>query len=144
MVQRRRGGRGKAGELNLVSLMDMFTILVIFLLFQALNEGETLPIEKDLILPLSTASQPPRPNLTVTVTSKEVRVEGLPVTDSPSALEDSAPVISELKERLLSKGAQRVTIVGDRKIPFALLKKVMVTCMEAGVEQISLAVLSRE
>jgi biopolymer transport protein ExbD len=131
-------------DLNLISLMDLFTILVIFLLFQASNDGESLSIAQDLILPTSTASQPPIPALTVTVTEREIRVEEFVVAESRSILESPDLIISGLKERLLSKKAARVTLLGDRQIPFALLKKVMVTCTEAGVNQISLAVLSRE
>jgi biopolymer transport protein ExbD len=131
-------------DLNLISLMDLFTILVIFLLFQASNDGESLSIAQDLILPTSTSSQPPVPALTVTVTEREIRVEEFVVAESRSILESPDLIISGLKERLLSKKAARVTLLGDRQIPFALLKKVMVTCTEAGVNQISLAVLSRE
>lgn len=144
MIRRMKRREKKTPDLNLISLMDLFTILVIFLLFQSADDGEALSIAQDIVLPTSTSSQAPVPALAIAVTEKEIRLEESPVAGSASALEDSAAVIPALKERLLSKGARRVTIVGDRKIPFALLKKVMVTCTEAGVEQISLAVLSRE
>jgi biopolymer transport protein TolR len=144
MTRRIRRKEKKNPDLNLISLMDLFTILVIFLLFQASNDGESLSIAQDLVLPTSTSSQAPVPALTVTVTEREIRVEESVVAESRSVLENPDPVISGLKERLLSKGAGRVTILGDRQIPFDLLKKVMVTCTDAGIEQISLAVLSRE
>ena len=139
---RRRGK--KTPDLNLISLMDLFTILVIFLLFQASNDGESLSVAQDVILPTSTSSQPPVQALTVTVTEKEIRVEESVVAESRSVLDHSDTIISALKERLLTEKAARVTILGDRQIPFALLKKVMLTCTEAGINQISLAVLSRE
>lgn len=144
MTGRIRRREKKSSDLNLISLMDMFTILVIFLLFQASNDGESLSVAQDIVLPVSTASQAPLPALTVTVTEKEIRVEALRVADSPAVLEDPAPTISALKDRLFNAGIKKVTLLGDRKIPFALLKKVMFTCTEAGVGQISLAVLSRE
>ena len=144
MTRRIKRRARKTPDLNLISLMDLFTILVIFLIFQASNDGESLSVAQDLILPTSTATQPPVPALTVTVTEKEIRVEESVVAESRAVLESPETVISALKERLLSKGAGRVTVLGDRQIPFALLKKVMVTCTEAGINQISLAVLSRE
>jgi biopolymer transport protein ExbD len=134
----------KIPYLNLISLMDMFTILVIFLLFQASGDGEVLSIDQDVILPISSASQLPRPALTITVTSEQVSVNGETVADSRAVLKEADPVIAALKERLTGKKPDKVTILGDRSIPFALLKKVMVTSTESGIEQISLAVLSRE
>ena len=144
MLRRIRRKKGEVPYLNLISLMDMFTILVIFLLFQASNEGEALPISKNVILPLSTASQPPDRALTITVTSEEISLDGAFIVGSRAVLEKEAPLIEPLHERLLSIGGRRATILGDRKIPFALLKKVMRTVAEAGIDQLSLAVLSKE
>lgn len=144
MRRRIRRRKGESPYLNLISLMDMFTILVIFLLFQVSNEGEVLPISKDVVLPTSTASQTPRRAVTITVSGKEVFVDGISVGASKIVTEENASVIAPLLERLQGSGVKEVTILGDRKIPFALLKKVMVTCTEAGVDRISLAVFSRE
>lgn len=145
MVPRRLKRRAKkVPYLNLISLMDMFTILVIFLLFQTSGDGEALSIDKDVILPVSTATQLPRPALTITVTGGEVLVDGAAVADSRAVLKESDTVILALKERLAERKPDKVTILGDRSIPFALLKKVMVTSTDAGIEQISLAVLNRE
>lgn len=144
MVRRMRRKEKKIPYLNLISLMDMFTILVIFLLFQASGDGEVLSIDKDVILPVSNASQLPRPALTITVTAEQVSVDGDRVADSRALLREADPVIAPLKERLVGKRPDKVTILGDRSIPFALLKKVMVTATDSGIEQISLAVLNRE
>jgi biopolymer transport protein ExbD len=144
MRNRIRRRKKEIPYLNLISLMDMFTILVIFLLFQVSNEGEVLSVAKDVILPVSTASQSPRRAITVTVTAKEILVEGTSIAQSQIVSEEEDPVIAPLRERLLGAGAKKVTILGDRKVPFALLKKVMVTCTDAGIDQISLAVLSKE
>ncbi|HZR46112.1 MAG TPA: biopolymer transporter ExbD [Candidatus Manganitrophaceae bacterium] len=148
MVRRMRRKEKKIPYLNLISLMDMFTILVIFLLFQASGDGEVLSIDKEVVLPISSASQLPRPALTITVTAEQVSVDGEKVADSRALLKGADkevdPVIAPLKERLIGKKPDRVTILGDRSIPFALLKKVMVTATDSGIEQISLAVLNRE
>jgi len=144
MVRRMRRKEKKFPYLNLISLMDMFTILVIFLLFQASGDGEVLSIDKDVVLPVSNASQLPRPALTITVTAEQVSVDGETVADSRALLKEEGPVIAPLRERLAGKKPDKVTILGDRSIPFSLLKKVMVTATDSGIEQISLAVLNRE
>ncbi len=144
MVRRIKRRKVEIPYLNLISLMDMFTILVIFLLFQSSSGEEILSIAKDVILPISTASQPPRRALTVTVTPKEILVDGKRVAETPTVLAQADAVIPSLQMRISAEGGKKATILGDRTIPFALLKKVMVTCTESGIEQISLAVLSRE
>ena len=51
--------RAKAeGEINLVSMIDMLTVLVFFLLVYTTNEVEILPSAKDVQLPQSMAEQP--------------------------------------------------------------------------------------
>lgn len=144
MLRRIKRKKAEIPYINLISLMDMFTILVIFLLFQASSGEEVLSVAKDVILPVSTASQPPQRALTVTVTPKEILVDGTRVAETATVLQEKEVVISALQTRISSEGGKRVTILGDRTIPFALLKKVMVTCTESGIEQISLAVLNRE
>lgn len=144
MIRRMKRRERRSSELNLISLMDMFTILVIFLLFQATEDGSERSIAKDVILPVSTSSQEPRPALTVTVTTKEISVEERVVADSLKALDDPAPIIAALKEEIAGRRIEKVNLLGDRSISFDLLKKVMLTCTESGVRDISLAVLSRE
>ncbi|MFZ0258280.1 MAG: biopolymer transporter ExbD [Gammaproteobacteria bacterium] len=142
--------------LNLVAMMDVFTILVFFLLA---NYSETmLALEPDKVrLPESLAAQKPREAMVVTVTPQEIYVQGDRVASADSALDSSASDIAALRdalqERRLGKSASasqaaeevvpEVTIMGDRAIPFSLLKKVMITCTKAGYGNISLSVLQR-
>jgi biopolymer transport protein ExbD len=144
MLRRIKRKKAEVPYINLISLMDMFTILVIFLLFQASNSEEIISVAKDVILPVSTSSQPPQRALTVTVTPKEILVDGTRVAETAAVFQEKEVVISALQSRISAEGGKKVTILGDRSIPFALLKKVMVTCTESGIEKISLAVLSRE
>ena len=60
---------------NLVSLMDIFTILVFFLLVNT-GEGEVLPSTRSVHLPESVAEQKPRQNVVVMLTEHDVLVEG--------------------------------------------------------------------
>jgi biopolymer transport protein ExbD len=144
IVRRIRRKKSENPYLNLISLMDMFTILVIFLLFQASNDGEVLPIARGVILPQSTASEAPRRALTITITPTEILLSDARIADVQTVLNEPEPWVPALKERLSAQTEKRVTILGDRNIPFTLLKKVMVTCTESGIDRISLAVLSKE
>ena len=141
---------------NLVSLMDIFTILVFFLLVNS-GEGEVLPSTSKVELPESIAEQKPRQNVVVMVTEQDILVQGRRVA-VVSGLDDKGPLhIPSLKtalelqhERRLLQGSKpkgkevpEVTIMGNKEIPYQLLKKVMASCTEAGYGKISLAVMQK-
>jgi biopolymer transport protein TolR len=140
---------------NLVSLMDIFTILVFFLLVNT-GEGEVLPSTRNVDLPQSIAEQKPRQNVVVMLTDRDILVQGARVA-SIDELKAAAtlriePLIAALeqqnKRRILldAQGKQvppEVTIMGGKDIPYQLLKKVMASCTEAGYGKISLAVLQK-
>jgi len=152
----RRHKRSKGGTaLNLVSLMDIFTILVFFLLVNS-SEVEVLPNAKDLQLPESIAEQKAEETVVILVSETEILVQGAPVITIEEAMARDTNVLEPLKVALQSQNdrvlrktadaeiAQRaVTIMGDRDIPYRLLKKVMRTCSDADYGRISLAVLQK-
>src|SRR5262245_53976655 len=146
----------KAGpaHLNIVSLMDIFTLLVFFLL--ASNDTEVLPSTSIVKMPESVSEEKPRETVVVMVTDDDILVRGERVVTTKAALAGSAPVIAPLKAALVDEAsrlivadgaapeAREVTIMGDKAIPFRLLKKVMATCTDAAYERISLAVVQKE
>src|SRR5690606_828160 len=148
-----RHKRGAA--LNLVSLMDIFTILVFFLLVSS-GEVESLPNPRDVRLPESTADTPSRETVVVLVTADEVLVQGQPVARVADVLADDEIVIPALEAALEAQAARvirpeiaedsatrEVTIMGDKALPYRLLKKIMATCTEADYGRVSLAVLQK-
>jgi biopolymer transport protein ExbD len=136
-------------SLNLVALMDVFTILVFFYLVHAADVE--IPANSHLVrLPDSTADQQPRDTLVIMITRDDIRVQGEPVTVHGKVQDAAGNEITELRTVLEhynppedSRRGREVTILGDKSIPFTLLKKVMVTCTRAGYDHISLAVLQR-
>ena len=64
-----RRKRLKQPALNLVSLMDVFTILVFFLLINS-TSSQQLPNRKDVTLPSSISKTAPKETLVITVTKK--------------------------------------------------------------------------
>ena len=148
--------RPKGGSaINLVSMMDIFTILVFFLLVNS-SEVEVLPNAKDVRLPDSIAEEKPRESVVVLVTEKDLLVQGRVVASVADVMASKAIVIPALKAALEEQTARvlqaeirddiagrEVTIMGDREIPYSLLKKVMATCTSADYGQLSLAILQK-
>jgi biopolymer transport protein ExbD len=147
----RRNRNTSAVDLNLVSLIDIFTILIFFLLINT-GVAEVLPNSKSIKLPESTAEKTPRETLVVLVNANEIVVEGRKVAAVGEVIDAEADLIPGLKaelDLLLARPVVRaeneaqkkaITIMGDREIPYRLLRKVMVTCARAGFTDVSFAV----
>lgn len=145
--------RSKRGaSLHLVSMMDIFTILVFFLLVNS-GDTEALRAPKDVQLPESVAMEKTHETVVVTVTNDQILVQGKPVATVAAALEGDDIVIAPLLAALRGQSgatagpqgsddiaAREVTILGDKALPYRLLKRVMATCTTAEFGQISLAV----
>ena len=144
-----------SGALNLVSLMDIFTILVFFLLVNS-SDVETLPNAKDLQLPESIAEEKAKETVVILIGEEDLIVQGAPVAKIADVMDMKGNDIPALREalksqndRVLRREAQddiagrEVTIMGDKEIPYRLLKKVMATCTASDYGQISLAVLQK-
>lgn len=148
--------RNKAsGTLNLVSLMDIFTILVFFLLVNS-SDVEVLPNDKDIQLPESIAEEKAKETVIIIIGDEDIIVQGTPVAKVSEVLASRGNDIPALRQALLSQNdrvlrreaqddiaGREVTIMGDRDIPYRLLKKVMATCTQSEYGQISLAVLQK-
>ena len=141
--------------LNLVSLMDIFTILVFFLLVNS-SDVETLPNAKDLQLPESIAEEKAKETVVILIGEEDIIVQGTPIAKVADVMKIKGNYIPALRQalksqndRVLRREAQddiagrEVTIMGDKEIPYRLLKKVMATCTQSDYGQISLAVLQK-
>jgi biopolymer transport protein TolR len=163
MVKSRRAARmdrhhkrnQSKATLNLVSLMDIFTILVFFLLVNS-SDVEVLPNDDDIQLPESIAEEKAKETVVIIVGDEDIIVQGSPVAKVSEVMARSGNDIPELRQALLSQNdrvlrreaqddiaGREVTIMGDRDIPYRLLKKVMATCTQSEYGQISLAVLQK-
>jgi len=153
----RRMGRNKkkVQALNLTSLMDVFTILVFFLLFHS-SGGEAVEAPKQIKLPDSVVETKPRETVVIMVSPEVVIVQGKAVISTIELLEAKGETVVEITEglELLERniigistktvvGNKEVTILADRSIPFSALKKIMSTCTGSGYGKISLAVIQK-
>ncbi len=141
-------------DMNLVSLIDVFTILIFFLLS---NSGgvETLPSPKAVQLPESVAEMSPRDTVVVVVSATEIIVDGRKVANVADVLGSADDLIAPLKAELDLQAnrpvvraenaatAKRLTIMGDKDIPYRLLRKIMVTSARANFSDVSFAVRQR-
>ncbi|MGD2073330.1 MAG: biopolymer transporter ExbD [Gammaproteobacteria bacterium] len=152
-MQRHHIRNKRSPAFNLVSLMDIFTILVFFLLVNS-SDGEVLPTTSRIDLPESIAEQKPRENLVVMVTERNILVQGAAVARISELKDGDSRSIESLKAALMEQYKQgpqqrarapvpEVTIMASKAIPYGLLKKVMKTCTAAGYGNISLAVLQK-
>jgi len=144
---------GKGTTFNLVSLMDIFTILVFFLLVNS-SDGEVLPSTRSVELPESIAEDKPRETVLVMVTGEDIFVQGNKILKVSDVATLKGNLIQPLKAALEAENSKvlrqptgttsrEVTIMGDRQTSFKILKKVMATCTQAGYGKISLAVLQK-
>lgn|SRR5487761_2283777 len=141
-------------DMNLVSLIDVFTILIFFLLS---NSGgvEILPSPRGVRLPESVAETSPRETVVVVVSDTEILVDGRRIATVAEALGTDGDLIAPLKAELdrqdtrqaVGQGsaaqAKRLTIMGDKDIPYRLLRKVMATSARANFSDVSFAVRQR-
>lgn len=147
MNQHHARGQKRNAMLNMVSLMDIFTILVFFLLVNA-TSTQVLPSPKNITLPEAAAEKLPSRNLVIAVDERVIRLQGKAIVTVKDALKGDRNSIKPLFNalRLASSTVkditdkQGVTIMGDQEIPYLLLKKIMLTCAGAQYTNISFAV----
>jgi biopolymer transport protein ExbD len=153
-MQRNHDRAKKQPPFNIVSLMDIFTILVFFLLVNAADPS-VLPNAKGIVMPESIAEQKPRVSVVLMLSSEDIKLQGSTVADSEALSSNTKSEISKLQQALESeaqkividdqvKQKKEITIMGDKEVPFSLIKRVMQICSNAGFEQISLSVVQKE
>lgn len=151
MARHHKRGKSQA-KLNLVSLMDIFTILVFFLLVNS-SDVEVLQSNNKIKLPDSVAEKKPENTLVVTVSKDDIVINGRPIVTVAAAMAGKTAEIAELQKELKYLASRKpfstpeqaekgrdVTIMGDAEIPYTLLKKIMTTCAKTEYRNISLAV----
>jgi biopolymer transport protein ExbD len=154
----KRMGRSRKREtkgLILTPLMDVFTILVFFLLFHSYG-GDVMEAPKQIELPDSVVETKPRETVMIMVSPEVVVVQGEAVISTPALLDDSVGQVAEITEKLRQlesniigistktvAESKEVTVLADKSIPFKVLKKIMSTCTASGYGRISLAVIQK-
>jgi biopolymer transport protein TolR len=147
----RRTAQKKAPKdttLLLVSMIDIFTILVFFLMAN-LSEVEVLQISSNIKLPDSASKSRPKIELMVLVDHDDILVQGKKVARVSDLAASGTALVAGLRSELqeqashigpMPEAGYDITVMGDKTIPYWVLKKIMMTCQDADFAHISLAV----
>jgi biopolymer transport protein TolR len=148
--------RNKAdAELNLIPMIDILSVLVAFLLVYS-TEVEVVQNTKAIEIPESIVTSKPRETVVVMLTKEAVFVQGERVASIEEVKASPEPIIAPLRDalkrpRLIGvRMAERdlaereVTLLGDKSLPYEVLKKVMATCTDADFGKISLATVQKD
>lgn len=154
-IKRMSRNRSAVTKMNLTSLMDVFTILVFFLLVNS-GQSEVLDAPNEVVLPESVVETRPRETVVIYVSPEDVVVQGEALVRTADVAAMSGSAIEPIMDRLATiKGnvigpstqviaaSQEVTILADKSIPFDVIKKIMSTCTGQGFTRISLAVTQK-
>jgi biopolymer transport protein ExbD len=131
---------------QMTSLIDILTLLLVFLIQSFNAEGTLITPSSDLELPLSSSKQPPVPTMMIEITHDAVIAEGKQLASnisfaaSPDLLVSS--VYAWLSRQKSADGVpKRIVIQCDREIEFNIVKRVMYTCSKAGFTDFSVLVI---
>lgn len=147
---------GGSTGMMLTSLMDIFTVLVLYLIVNQ-GTGVTLDAPKTVKIPESVVETAPRRSVVMAVSSTEVLVQGVEIITVAEVLDSKQDYVEPIRQEMLriknlaaeqgDKGiseSSEITILADRGVPFKILKKLMSTSSSAGFDKISLAVNQKE
>ncbi len=145
----------KPAKMDITSLMDVFTILVFFLLMNSANT-EVLEPPDGITLPASVVEEKPRETVVIFVSPEVVTVQGDVVIETaviPTIEGNTVPEIADrlarMRENVIGLNTQKmadsqeVTLLADKSVPFEIVKKIMSTSTSEGYGKISLAVLQK-
>jgi biopolymer transport protein ExbD len=151
------GGGRKSGyaELNLTSMVDMLTILVVFLLQTFSASGELLAVQKNIVLPEAQNFKDLEQAPIIAVSKESVTLDGRMVANAEQLnAENTADwKITDLHDQLVtlknnykllhpSEGDKFNTVIvqADKNVDFKVIKKVMYSCAVAGYVNVNFAV----
>ena len=144
-------------KLNITSMIDMFTLMVVFLLQNFSAQGQFVTPAQGLRLPKSSVEKLAKEALSVKISQKNIMVEDAvvigpdayqallgqkdfmigPLYKSLSKYADEAKKSAEMFK---SEFSGKISIQGDVEIPYNVLTRVMYTCGQSGYPNMNLVV----
>jgi biopolymer transport protein ExbD len=147
--------RMKHATLPLVALVDIFTNVMIFLIMN-IGDAQVLDQDRNIHLPKSYSERRPDYTALIKIDNDQIVLDGKIVASVPAVLASETDDVVALHAALDANIAARplteeerpngraVTIMGDRELPYKVLKRVMATCALAEFRDIALAVDKQE
>ena len=143
-------------ELNLIPLIDILSVMVAFLLLYS-AEVEVVQNAKGVEIPQSIVEVQPKQSVVVMITKEQLFVQGELVASVAEIRGAGTRLIEPLRQVLArpliagevpgadpALAEREVTVLGDKSLPYEVLRKVMETCTAAAYGKVSLAVLEKE
>jgi len=156
-LKRMDRGEVKAQTVVLTSLMDIFIVIVIYLLMNQSMGGDVITPPKAIKLPSSVVETSPRQTVVMIVSDEEVVIQGDRIASINEVLANDDDFIEEVGIRMQQiresyiglsdesmANSTEVTILADQSVPFKVLRKLMSTSSSAGYSKISLAVNNKD
>lgn len=159
-MRSRKKKTDKDVDLNITSLMDMFTIVLVFLLKSFAAEGNLLTSADNLVLPISAQSQSPTEvSMNVVVDQNWVLVDDQQVMKTEQVGQQDSlnlqPVYEILKEKrreeeesemagIIDLTVGKIVLQFDKNMEYDIVTKTVATCGYAGYNNVKFAVVKRE
>ena len=159
-----REAEGEIEDLNITPMLDMMTIILVFLLKTYNTSTVSVAISNDLLPPSSTTTLAPEETTTITITATEITVGDKPAVDLTNwelpagVTQNGSPIIAPVLD-LLKKDVDRqkfigkwnksvqfeglLSIIGDRQMPYKLLFSVLATAGQAELAKYKFVVLKQ-
>ena len=150
----------REGGLIITSLVDIFTLIVVFLIMNYSAEGNILTNAENLTLPYSVSKASPKEvTVSLNCAADWITIDNDPVVPTPRARAQESIVLDgvvkklehcmEQEESMVRIGAltrlrAEIVIQMDKNMDFDVIYKIMASCGQAGYTNIRLAVLSKE
>ena len=163
--RKEREAEGEIEELNITPMLDMMTIILVFLLKTYNTSTVSVAISNDLLPPSSSTTLEPAETTTITITKSEITVGDKPAVDLvnweiPAAAQNPrAPLVITPVLDLLKKDVERqkyigkwnksvqfeglLSVIGDKGVPYKLLFSVLATAGQAELANYKFVVLKQ-
>ncbi|MBK9294701.1 MAG: biopolymer transporter ExbD [Oligoflexia bacterium] len=127
-------------SLSLTSMVDMFAILVIFLLVNSSTVSQWIEVSQGIELPKASKTDQPKQAVTLQISMSTLFGEQKALAKTADIIKMGSidPLIQWLKKQ--SKKEGYVNLVAHEKVPFGVIKRVIATCQDSGFSKINLAV----
>ena len=143
---------GGHGPLSLVPMIDILTIIVVYLLVHA-ADAELLSNPRNVSMPMSVSELKPREATVITVARDMLYVNGEEVVSVAEVAASTEPVVERLRAKLrkqarsllgASAEEREITVIADKSLMYPVLRRIVASCSAAEYTKVSLAVVERE
>jgi biopolymer transport protein ExbD len=157
-----REAEGEIRELNITAMMDMMTIILVFLIKSYAVSNVTVTASEDLKPPASTTRLTPKDTIPITITTKAIMVgdkvkahlvngkvdprdmSGMTVVPVLEALNKEVDKQKNIAARNPSAPfTHELSVIGDKRVPYDLLLTVLYTAGQAELENYRFIVLQK-